>query len=326
MIAAHTPGNAVAGIALRMGGADVMPTRSKLAVLLQVVTVLLLATSLGWLAWLWNASPSRAIAGFLLILLLHALVLGAEFVALRIAGFPDDTPRPRLTELVKAWAVESVTAARVFCWRQPFRWRAVPDHLEGPGLAGRRGVVFIAGFCCNRGFWTPWLRQTKERGHAFVAVNLEPVFGSIDDYVPIIDQAVERVTAATGLPPLLVCHSMGGLAARAWLRVRQPDTPAAHVVTIGTPHRGTWLARFSHVANGRQMGIGGEWLTRLALAETTPRPVPFTCWYSNCDNVVFPVSTATLPGADNRLLRGAAHVDLAFEPQVMESTFQLLAR
>jgi hypothetical protein len=50
----------------------------------------------------------------------------------------------------------------------------------------------------------------------------------------------------------------------------------------------------------------------------------FTCWYSNCDNIVFPTSTAMLPGADNRLLRGAAHVQLAFVPEVMHATLDLL--
>jgi hypothetical protein len=54
--------------------------------------------------------------------------------------------------------------------------------------------------------------------------------------------------------------------------------------------------------------------------------VPFTCWYSNCDNVVFPASTATLEGADNRLIAGAGHIDLAFRDDVMAHTFALAAR
>lgn len=185
--------------------------------------------------------------------------------------------------------------------------------------------MFVHGFVCNRGFWTPWLRQARARGHAFVAVNLEPVFCSIDDYCDIIDRAVQAVTGATGRPPLLVCHSMGGLAARAWLRRCKGLARVAHVVTIGTPHRGTWLARFSRLENGRQMRVGCDWIAALSV----PGPDEtrsFTCWYSNCDNVVFPPSTATLRGADNRLLEGAAHVDLAFRPAVVEHAFALAAR
>jgi triacylglycerol esterase/lipase EstA (alpha/beta hydrolase family) len=116
---------------------------------------------------------------------------------------------------------------------------------------------------------------------------------------------------------------MGGLVARAWLRKHGGTGRAAHVVTIGSPHHGTWIARFSRVVNGHQMRIGCTWLRELG----APAPhVPFTCWYSNCDNVVFPASTATLQGADNRLIAGAGHIDLAFRDDVMAHTFALAAR
>jgi triacylglycerol esterase/lipase EstA (alpha/beta hydrolase family) len=130
------------------------------------------------------------------------------------------------------------------------------------------------------------------------------------------------MTQAAGKPPVLVCHSMGGLVARAWLRRQQDAGRVARVITIGSPHGGTWIARFSRVPNGRQMRIGGDWLNALG----PPRdPASFTCWYSNCDNVVFPASTATIAGADNRFLPGAGHIDLAFRPEVMAHTFDLVA-
>jgi triacylglycerol esterase/lipase EstA (alpha/beta hydrolase family) len=121
---------------------------------------------------------------------------------------------------------------------------------------------------------------------------------------------------------MLVCHSMGGLAARAWLCAKSGSGRVHRVVTIGTPHQGTWLGRFSRLSNGRQMRLESEWLRCLYAAH--PHDVPFTCWYSNCDNVVFPASTATLPGADNRLVRGMAHVHLAFQPEVIRGTLELL--
>jgi triacylglycerol esterase/lipase EstA (alpha/beta hydrolase family) len=119
---------------------------------------------------------------------------------------------------------------------------------------------------------------------------------------------------------------MGGLAARAWLRQAGAGPRVAHVVTIGSPHHGTLLARFARRTNTRQMRTGSAWLQELAGATAAPAPVAFTCWYANCDNIVFPPSTATLAGADNRLVRGAAHVDLAFQREVIEGTFALIAR
>lgn len=302
-----------------------MPSHSALARLQQASTIFLVGCALAWLGWYWRQSPAVAVAGFLAIQLGYSVVLGVEFVMLRFASRNDPAPQPTWRELAHAWLQETIMAPIVFGWRQPFRWRAVPDQLDTAGSGpGRRGVVFIHGFICNRGFWTPWLKQLRERGQPFVAVNLEPVFGSIDRYVPIVEEAVKRVTQATGLPPVLVCHSMGGLVARAWLRSKAADARVHHVITIGSPHRGTWLARFSQVENGRQMRLQSEWLRGLERGTGATGYTNFTCWYSNCDNIAFPASTGTLPGADNRLVRGAAHVDLGFHPEVVAHSLALI--
>ena len=303
------------------------PRPSSLARLQQCLILSLLAGAGAWLVWFWGRSPWIALGGFFAIGAGYSGALAIEFLALRRVNLGEPVPQARWFALARAWIAETSQAPRVFGWRQPFRWNAVPDRLEvRAGVQGRRGVVFIHGFICNRGFWTPWLRRLSGSGHPFVAVNLEPVFGPIDNYAPIIDEAVTAITLATGLPPVLVCHSMGGLAARAWLRAGPNPVRVHHVVTIGAPHRGTWLARWSRLANGRQMALGSQWLAQLE-ADSAAQPQPrFTCWFSNCDNVVFPSSTATLPDADNRLVVGAAHVELAFHPRVMAETLALLDR
>lgn len=288
-----------------------------LARLQKIVTLSLLVVASSWLwAW-WGTSHLVAWAGFGSIILGYSAFLAVEFAALHALNQHDPVGPARWVDLLRAWWGETCTAPLVFCWRQPFRSRAVVDYLP---QNGRRGVVFVHGFVCNRGLWTPWLKQLRASGNAFEAVNLEPVFGSIDEYVPIVEAAVQRVTAATGLPPVLVCHSMGGLAVRAWLRSTADESRAHHVVTIGTPHHGTWLGRFSHVPNGDQMRLNSEWLQQLSRNEPMDRYTRFTCWFSNCDNIVFPASTAMLEGADNKFVQGTAHVSLALCPVVMSTT------
>lgn len=296
-----------------------------LARIQQAFTLSLLALAFGWLFYFWSASQAAALAGFAVIVLGYAAFLAVEFLTLKRINARQPGGAASWSELARAWVGETVNAPRVFCWRQPFRSNAVRDNLTGAGLHGRRGVVLVHGFVCNRGLWTPWLRRLQLQRHAFCAVNLEPVFGSIDNYVPIIDQAVRRVTQVTGLPPLLVCHSMGGLAARAWLNAVQGDARICHVVTIGTPHFGTWLGQFSAVTNGLQMRLNSDWLRRLQASEPPERYRRFTCWYSNCDNIVFPTGTAALPGASNHLVPGVAHMTLAAQPQVQQSVFDALA-
>lgn len=297
-----------------------MRTRSALARLQRGVVLGLLGLSALWIAWCGPTSAFVGAAGALAIFFSYSFVLAIEFVLAKIAARDDPAPSPAARELLRAWWAETRVALAVFFWRQPFRWRVQPDFID-PSTRGRRGVVLVHGFVCNRGFWNPWMLKLRAAGHPFIAVNLEPVFGSIDDYAAIIDAAVQRLAAVTGAPPLVVGHSMGGLAVRAWLRAAGGAARVHRVITIGSPHRGTWLGRFSHTRNGRQMRLDGEWIRSLA-RETSA--VPFTCWYSNCDNIVFPASVATLPGADNRLVRGVAHVELAFDERVLAHALEVL--
>jgi hypothetical protein len=295
----------------------------------QVWTVLTWGVSLG-LAWALMARDGwLAVAVAFAWLANHAWVLALEFLLLPVLSKGDPAPRPGVMSLLGAWIAETHHAWRVFSWRQPFRWRACPDRVAGEGVVGRRGVVLVHGFLCNRGFWTPWLRRLEADRRAFVAVNLEPPLTSIDAYAQQIDAAIAQVHQATGLPPRVVCHSMGGLAVRSWLAQRTTEGEAVadrveRVVTIGSPHFGTWLARWSPTRNGRQMRRGSDWLQQLDTTRCAGlaglAPERFICWYSNTDNIVLPASSATLPGADNRLVEGAGHVDLAFREEVIKMT------
>jgi len=119
---------------------------------------------------------------------------------------------------------------------------------------------------------------------------------------------------------------MGGLAVRAWLSRCPPGDAVEHVVTIGSPHGGTWLAKFGVTPNGLQMRRANDWLQELSDAEHRREPkqpyARFTCFFSHCDNIVFPPSTATLPGADNLHVPGCAHVHLAFQPEVFSEVWR----
>jgi triacylglycerol esterase/lipase EstA (alpha/beta hydrolase family) len=183
---------------------------------------------------------------------------------------------------------------------------------------GRRAVVFVHGFLCNRGLWNRWIPALNAAGVPHLAITLEPPFGAIDGYVDQLDAAITRAHRATGMPPLLVCHSMGGLAARAWWRGHAMN--AAHrvhgVITIGSPHHGTFTAHLARASNAHQMRRKSAWLRELAAQEDDGRFRHFTCFYSHCDNIALPASTATLPGADNRHIAGIPHVTLAHAPEV----------
>jgi len=250
------------------------------------------------------------------------VVLAVEFVLMAVVHGDDPTPRANLLTLFSAWCTECVVAFWVFNWQQPFREQAQADV---PGRPGVRGIVFVHGYLCNRAIWNPWLAHCARLGVPFVAVSLEPVFSDLEPYATQVERAVAQLEYQTGLAPVLVCHSMGGLVARAWMAAAPGADARIHrTITIGSPHRGTWLARLSSTVNAHHMRPANGWLRGLAASEPAGRYEHFTCFFGHADNIVFPPRSATLPGADNRHLAATPHVAMAFHPAVMTEVLRWL--
>src|SRR5262245_39002446 len=154
-----------------------------LAWLQRLLVCALLALSLAAAWWMTrlDAPAWLAAVAALAALNLHAWGLAAEFALLGSIDPGTGTPKPTPLSLFKAWCGEVITGWRVFGWRQPFRSRAFDDWLTEAG--GKRGVLLVHGFVCNRGLWNPWMQRLRQLGTPHVAINLEPVFGAIDRYV-----------------------------------------------------------------------------------------------------------------------------------------------
>ena len=297
---------------------------ARLTRLLFVVHVAALAGLLG-LAAMQGWSPG-VVLGLAALLLWHPILLGIECLLMRRITRQVEGTRVPARRLLRAWLGEWLASTRTFAWRLPWRADAIPDHLP-PTARGRRGVVFVHGFVCNRGLWNPWLVRLRALDRPFVALTLEPVFSDIDAYAPLVEAAVRRVEAATGMAPLVVAHSMGGLAVRAWLRAFEAQGAARRcdaVVTIGTPHRGTWLASLALSPNARQMRQDSSWMRALSPAEPTPHAERFVCWWSDCDQIVFPPPTAILPGSQSRAIVGVAHLALCEREEIWEDVLARL--
>ncbi|WP_338758769.1 alpha/beta fold hydrolase [Massilia sp. METH4] len=177
-------------------------------------------------------------------------------------------------------------------------------------------VLLVHGYGCNGGFWAPLRKLLRRERISHDTVDLEPMTAPLDDYVAQVECAVQRLLAATGAPRVvIVCHSMGGLVARAWLR-RHGPMHVARIVTIGTPHHGTGLASLGIGENARQMRQDGEWLAQLA-ADDAPHRELITSIWSWHDNIVAPQTSCRLPGAKNIAFSGIGHVALGSDPRVL---------
>lgn len=196
---------------------------------------------------------------------------------------------------------------------------------EWQGKAGVPPVLLVHGYGCNSGYWHFMSRALRRADISHYTVDLEPVFAGIDQFVPALHARVEEICQKTGQQKLIiVAHSMGGLVARAYLR-DHGAARVARVITLGTPHRGTGLARFGAGHNSRQMRWNGSaaegrcsaWLARLERREDPAVRSLFMSIYSHQDNIVSPQLSSCLPGAINREFNGVGHVALGMHPGVL---------
>jgi triacylglycerol esterase/lipase EstA (alpha/beta hydrolase family) len=187
-------------------------------------------------------------------------------------------------------------------------WHHPRVHIASPprGLP----VLLVHGYGCNGGYWASLRRLLAQQRISHDAVDLEPVTADIDHYTEQIAAAVQRLLAATGQDRLvIVAHSMGGLASRAYLQAHG-DAAVAKLITLGTPHHGTALASFGIGANARQMRRGAQWLAALDKGDAGRRERITSIW-SHHDNIIAPQDSCRLEGARNIELGGVGHVALA---------------
>lgn len=272
----------------------------------------------GPLVLLWVAASAVALP-----LLIQFLVVTSAMIRSRSGG--------SWSAWFLAYGGEFKAALRIFLMRQPWPHRhngvqlplpptpASASASAGPRAAGLP-VLLVHGFICNHRVWDDVALSLRQAGHPVLAVDLEPLFTSIDDYAPVIERAVTQLLAQTGASQLaLVGHSMGGLAIRAWLRSQGPTRcdQVARIITLGTPHQGTRIPEAALIPNARQMMWHSDWLQALAASESPALRARMHLALTQQDNVVFPQREQVLPGAHVTEFEGLGHLAMCLDRGVM---------
>ncbi len=284
---------------------------------------------------LWRSPLPPAVSCLLAVLvvpLLPALSMIRCFVrAWRHQG-AQASPTPA-THWWRAAAKEIAWAWRLYLWRQLTAQQIATEGIETAALpapamgglapasamGGLAPVLLVHGFFCNHRVWDAMAAHLNSLGHPVRRLDLEPLFCSIDDYAPRIEAAVSAMLARSGSSTcIIVGHSMGGLATRAWLRAcpaRLADLQVA--ITLGTPHQGTQVDPGARYANSRQMRYHSDWLSDLAKSESSALRERFSACITRQDEIVFPQTEQWLPGMRVHLVDAIGHLELCAHPEVM---------
>jgi triacylglycerol esterase/lipase EstA (alpha/beta hydrolase family) len=144
-----------------------------------------------------------------------------------------------------------------------------------------------------------WIYELPGLGLGDIGQTSQPLAGLVD-----------QVRAQSGAARVdLIGHSQGGLVARYYVKNLGGSAKVDRVVSLGAPHYGTYVANFVAffglgncigIIACEQMAIGSSFLNNLNAGPDVIAPVKYTNIYTAYDELVRPVTNATLKdGATN---------------------------
>ena len=137
-----------------------------------------------------------------------------------------------------------------------------------------------------------------------------------------IQQKVDSILGATGATKVdIITHSMGPLSARYYVRYIE-DGKVDALVSLGGANHGTNTASFCFDISCVEMRPGSTYLNNLNSIDETWGTPRYATWWSPCDGVINPQTSALLDGATNTqtacISHSALHEDAGVYQQVRD--------
>lgn len=192
---------------------------------------------------------------------------------------------------------------------------------------GHRPVIFVHGLAGHRGNFRPmalWFRSHGRSRHYAIGLPVGQPAETQARWLHSFIQAVVDVNELDDDAQVdIVAHSRGGVVARLALDHVEVTRRVATLVTLGTPHRGTEVARYAAGTEVDELRPDSAVIARLQsqLPWTGPRLV---CFWSDADPLVVPNEMAQVPGAENIELPGLTHCQMLLRPIAWRATLDAL--
>jgi len=193
----------------------------------------------------------------------------------------------------------------------------------------RYPVLLVHGYAASESVWTPLRRALVATGFGHIVSLTYNSFAADPETVctELTYQALRALTA-TGAPRVrLIGHSLGGLITRCALGDSGGlSSQVGSVVTIASPHGGTYLAR---IAPGRCARIMRQGSSSCPSGGNFPRSVHWLAYYSDSDRFVPPASARLDDphyGATNLLIPDCGHLTICRDVRPIRSLVPELVR
>ncbi|MEW1954882.1 alpha/beta fold hydrolase [Terrabacter sp. NPDC080008] len=218
--------------------------------------------------------------------------------------------------------------------RQGYRLGHLPPSQRGLAIqnveAAETPILLVHGMVDNRSIFTVLRRGLVRRGFGRIeTINYSIFTGDIRAAAAELGAEVERIVEETGYERIhVIGHSMGGLIARYYVTRLGGDEHVHTLVTLGTPHQGSWFAYLWDNGLTRQLRPGSALMRELAAPVKDCR-TRFLVYSSDLDQVVVPQRNAALHHPDldvhNVVLHGVGHMSLPITGSVVHGISTALA-
>lgn len=157
-------------------------------------------------------------------------------------------------------------------------------------------VLFVHGYLHNQMAWfwfTRYLRQKTEIGPLY-SVNLFPPFASIITLAKQLKNKINDIKIETNASQvILIGHSMGGIVCSYFCEYLAKPNEVAMIITLGSPFKGTRIAKLGFGQNAKEMRPNSSFLTELGERIQNSK-IPYHSIASKIDNMIIPWQSALL--------------------------------
>jgi pimeloyl-ACP methyl ester carboxylesterase len=272
-----------------------------------------------------------------------------RLTALETSDVLGGAARALLTPAGMAGAAVELVWASTHLALYPFGLLGGPDGHEGHGYSVealpplQRGLVIgdveaagtpillVHGMIDNRSIFTLLRRGLRRRGFGrVVSVNYSPLTTDVRVAAAWLAEEVESLVAETGYERIhVIGHSLGGLIARYYVTRLGGHGRVHTLVTLGTPHGGTFNAYALPSNLCRQLRPGSALMAELGAAVPGCK-TRFVAYWSDLDQMVFPQSNAQMNHpdliVDNIRVHATGHMSLPINGDVVHGISTTLAQ
>jgi len=201
--------------------------------------------------------------------------------------------------------------------------QALAARKPPPPRAARPIVLFVHGYNSSGAVWATMVGRFRNDGWLTTELATFSYNYNLSNATTAatIKQKVDSIRQVNATTPIaIVTHSMGAMSARYYTRNLGGDAAVATVITLAGANHGTNTAIFCGSAiSCQEMIPGSAFLNALNATDETWGAPRYGTWWSNCDEVINPRSSALLAGATNNQTACINHSALHEDAKVYAS-------